>query len=195
MGYKLSYFRQSWLLRAFKTNSLQVTTEHTWTFSSYTSFLSWFGLFITEMAPVVLLISKEPSLPAINQDALVTGHSSCFLNKHNQSAIYLIKRTFVCMCIHPPSLSVALPLPFKNEVFWCLVMVWWKHRWRPTRDSSPRNGLAEPYPYGQLPSFSFHPPWSGFLLDSAAWHANLVIISVRLSSSYAGLDKNRQSSF
>lgn len=45
---------------------------HTWTLSSYTSFLSWFGLFITEMAPVVLLISNEPSLPAINQETLVT---------------------------------------------------------------------------------------------------------------------------
>lgn len=42
--------------------------QSTWTFSSYTSFFSLAELLPTEIAPVALFISNEPSLPVKNRD-------------------------------------------------------------------------------------------------------------------------------
>lgn len=42
--------------------------QSTWTFSSYTSFFSLVGFLTTEIAPVALFISNEPSLPVKNRD-------------------------------------------------------------------------------------------------------------------------------
>lgn len=70
-----------------------------------------------------------------------------------------------------------------------------KTQMRAKKHFLPQEGLSGALRLWAAALTFLFPPWSGSLQAPATRHADLVFISILLSSSRAGLDKNRHSSF